>query len=139
MQVDGSGGLSGTELDLNRTPDALPALAVVALAAEGETRLVNVPQARIKETDRIAVMAAELTKLGADVEELVDGLVIRGGPLAGGSAAGHSDHRVVMALALAGLIATEGVTVDTAEAAAVTWPDFVTAMVGVGADMSLLS
>ncbi len=57
--------LVGCELDLNDTPDALPMLAVLGCHAEGTTRLVNVPQARIKETDRIAVMSSELGKMGA--------------------------------------------------------------------------
>ncbi|MDH4201557.1 MAG: 3-phosphoshikimate 1-carboxyvinyltransferase, partial [Phycisphaerae bacterium] len=74
----GRSELVGCEIDMNRTPDALPAMAVTACFAEGTTRLVNVPQAREKETDRIACMAKELAKIGADVEELPDGLVIRG-------------------------------------------------------------
>ncbi|MDP6671265.1 MAG: 3-phosphoshikimate 1-carboxyvinyltransferase, partial [archaeon] len=69
--------LQGAELDLKNAPDALPALAVVGCFAEGETRLVNVAHARIKETDRIATMVSELKKMGADVEELDDGLVVR--------------------------------------------------------------
>ena len=71
------GSLKGIEIDMNKTPDALPAMAVTAAFAEGETRLVNVPQARSKETDRIACMAQELKKMGADIEELPDGLIIR--------------------------------------------------------------
>ena len=72
------GKLKGAEFDLSDTPDALPALAAAACFAEGETRLVNVGQARLKETDRIAVMCAELGKMGADIQELPDGLIIRG-------------------------------------------------------------
>jgi 3-phosphoshikimate 1-carboxyvinyltransferase len=117
--------LHGAELDLNFTPDALPALAVLACYAEGETRLVNVAHARLKETDRISVMATELKKMGADVEERNDGLVIRGGkPLHGTLVDGHHDHRVVMSLALAALGATGATEIDTAEAAAVTFPAF---------------
>ncbi len=117
-------GLHGAELDLNATPDALPVMAVAAAAAEGETLLGNVPQARIKETDRIAVMARELGRLDVDVEEREDGLLVRGGRIEGGSVRGHGDHRVVMAFAVAGLAAEGPVTVDTAEAAAVTFPTF---------------
>ena len=72
------GELHGGEFDMNAIPDALPALAVTACFAEGETRLANVPQARLKETDRISVMAVELGKMGGRVEELHDGLVIHG-------------------------------------------------------------
>lgn len=129
------GALEGVEFDLNATPDALPAMAVVASLAEGETRLVNVPQARLKETDRIAVMAAELAKMGAEIEELEDGLVIRGGKLKGGRVGGHDDHRVVMALAVAGLAADGETVIDTAESAAVTFPNFVELMTSLGAKM----
>ena len=126
-------GLSGGEFDLNATPDALPAMAVAACFAKGTTRLVNVPQARIKETDRIAVMREELTKLGATITELPDGLVIEGGVLEGTTVSGHGDHRVVMALAVAGLAATGRTVVTTAEAAAVTFPTFVELMNSLGA------
>lgn len=129
-------GLHGAELDLNATPDALPALAVTACFAAGETRLVNVPQARLKETDRIAVMRAELERLGAGVVEREDGLIIQGGGLRGGLAHGHGDHRVVMALAVAGLYAREPITIDTAEAMNVTFPNFVELMTGLGAQMA---
>ncbi len=70
--------LHSVTVDMNEIPDALPMLAVTACFANGETVLHNVAQARIKETDRIAVMAEELSRLGADVEELPDGLKIRG-------------------------------------------------------------
>jgi len=129
------GRLRGAELDLNATPDALPALAVAGCFAEGRTLLGNVPQARQKETDRIAVMASELAQLGARVEELPDGLVVHGGGLRGGAAGGHGDHRVVMALAVAGLASERSVEVDTAEAVSITFPNFVELMAGLGADI----
>lgn len=117
--------LCGMEIDMNSIPDALPAMAVAACFAEGETRLVNVPQARLKETDRIHVMCMELGKMGADIKELPDGLVIKKSKLTGCKVNGHYDHRVVMALAVAGLN-SEGVTeIDTAEAMNVTFPEFV--------------
>ncbi len=118
------GTLKGVELDLNDTPDALPIMAVAACFAEGETRLVNVPQARIKETDRIAVMCAELGKMGADVEELEAGLVIRGSKLHGARVEGHDDHRVVMSLAIAATQCGDATSISTAEAAGVTVPEF---------------
>ena len=131
------GDLRGAEFDLNATPDALPALAAAACFASGETRLRNVPQARLKEPDRIAVMARELAKMGADVEELQDGLVIRGRPLRGARVSGHGDHRVVMALAVAGLAAEGETVVDTAEAVRVTFPTFVDLMRRCGASVEL--
>ncbi|MDR0557673.1 MAG: 3-phosphoshikimate 1-carboxyvinyltransferase [Treponema sp.] len=114
--------------DLNATPDLLPVMAAVAAFAEGETRLTNVSHARIKETDRIAVMAQELGKLGVQCGEMPDGLVIRGGappkaPL-GGAVDGHGDHRVVMALAALGLGAAGDLEIRGAESADVTYPGF---------------
>ena len=129
------GPLRGGRFDLNATPDALPAMAVTACFAEGETHLVNVPQARLKETDRLAVMAETLRAMGGDVEELEDGLVIRGRRLKGATVNGHGDHRVVMALAIGGLAADGRTTISTAESVAVTFPNFVELMQGCGARM----
>ncbi len=120
--------LKGVDLDLNATPDALPALAIAGCFAEGTTRLLNVPQARMKETDRIRVMKEAITALGGKAEELPDGLVVEGTGLHGGRVAGHGDHRVVMACAVAGLAADRAVEVDTAEAMCVTFPNFVDLM-----------
>lgn len=132
------GKLHGCAIDMNETPDALPAMAVVAALAEGETRLLNVPQARVKETDRISVMASELAKMGADVEELPDGMVIRGGSLHGAEVSSFGDHRIAMALAVAGLAAEGETVIDRAEAASVTYPDFVRDFQNIGADFSIL-
>jgi 3-phosphoshikimate 1-carboxyvinyltransferase len=130
--------LVGREIDMNAIPDALPAMAVAGCFAKGETRLVNVPQARLKETDRIGVMCRELKKMGADIEELPDGLVIRESKLTGCFVNGHHDHRVVMALAVAGLN-TEGETViDTAEAVNVTFPAFVQIINACGGDVKMV-
>jgi len=137
----GRSELVGCEIDMNHTPDALPAMAVTACFAEGTTRLLNVPQAREKETDRIACMAAELTKLGADVEELPDGLVIYGradgANLTPAAVSGHSDHRIVMALSIAGMALNGPITIDTAEAMNVTFPEYVTLMTQLGANMKI--
>ena len=130
--------LGGTEIDLNATPDALPMMAVLGCFAEGETRLVNVPQARVKETDRIAVMAAELGKMGATVRELDDGLVIERSDLHGAEVDGHDDHRVVMALAVAATAATGPTTIHTAEAIHVTFPTFTDCLQSLGADVETI-
>lgn len=116
--------LVGREIDMNAIPDALPAMAVAGCFAEGETRLINVPQARLKETDRIKVMCKELSKMGADITELPDGLVVRNSQLKGAEVSGHDDHRIVMALAIAGLNIRGDTVIDTAEAMNVTFPEF---------------
>ena len=129
--------LIGCELDLNATPDALPAMSVVACFAKGETRLVNVAQARIKETDRIACMTAELKKLGADVEELEDGMIIRGGtPLHAGEVESYHDHRIAMALAIAGMGIDGETVIRDAEAASVTYPNFINDFATLGANFT---
>lgn len=130
-------GLTGCEIDLNATPDALPMMAVLGCFARGETRLVNVPQARQKETDRIAVMCEELTTLGADVEELPDGLVIRESKLRGAHVDGHGDHRVVMSLAIAGMCIPGETVIAGADAAAVTYPAFVAHLQSIGGDAAV--
>jgi 3-phosphoshikimate 1-carboxyvinyltransferase len=130
--------LKGVDIDMNRTPDALPAMAVTAAFASGITRLYNVPQARNKETDRIACMAIELTKLGADVQEMPDGLIIHGGrKLHSADLHGYDDHRIVMALSIAGLLLEGNTTVDTAQAAGVTFPDYVPLMQNLGAKIKM--
>jgi 3-phosphoshikimate 1-carboxyvinyltransferase len=131
------GALKGVELDLNATPDALPALAVTACFAEGTTKLFNVAQARIKETDRIRVMREVIVALGGKAEELPDGLIVHGAGLRGGKAPGHADHRVVMACAIAGLASEKPVEVDTAEAVSITFPTFVDLMTRCGARMKV--
>jgi len=129
--------LKGAEFDMNKTPDALPAMAVTAAFAEGQTRLVNVPQARGKETDRISATACELKKTGASVEELPDGLIIQHSDLKPAKLHGWADHRIVMALSLAGLCLDGQCTIDTAEAMSVTFPDYVELMKSIGANMEM--
>jgi 3-phosphoshikimate 1-carboxyvinyltransferase len=129
--------LKGVTLDLNQTPDALPAMAVTAAFAEGTTRLINVPQARNKETDRIACMAEELKKMGGDVGELPDGLVIHQSKLTATRLDGRSDHRIVMALSLAGMAIDGVTTIDAAEAMSVTFPEYANLMRSLGADVEI--
>jgi 3-phosphoshikimate 1-carboxyvinyltransferase len=129
--------LKGCTLDINATPDALPALAIMGCCAEGRTMLTNVAHARVKETDRITVMAQELTKMAAHITEQPDGLVIDATPLTGAIVHGHHDHRIVMALVIAGLCATGTTIIDTAEAVAVTYPSFVESMQQLGARIEI--
>ena len=134
-----SARLKGIEIDMNATPDALPALAVVGCFAEGKTSLLNVAQARLKECDRISAMATELKKMNAEVEELEDGLIIKKSNLTGTNVCGYDDHRMVMALTIAGL-ASEGETVvDSAESVNITYPSFIDDMKKLGANIKLIS
>ncbi len=101
-----AGRLRGVEVPPELVPraiDEFPILAAVALFAEGTTRVTGAAELRVKESDRIGTMAAELARLGGRVRELPDGLEIEGGgDLRGAAAASHGDHRVAMALAVAG-------------------------------------
>jgi 3-phosphoshikimate 1-carboxyvinyltransferase len=129
---------NGASFDLNSMPDALPIMSVAGCFAEGETRLINVAQARIKETDRISVMCSELKKMGANIEELEDGLVIRKSKLSGaGNLKGYDDHRIVMALTVAALFSEGESKISGAEAAAVTFPEFAELMISLGAQISI--
>jgi 3-phosphoshikimate 1-carboxyvinyltransferase len=133
-----SGELHAVKLDLNSTPDALPLLAVVAACAEGTSRFFNVAQARIKETDRIACMTCELRKMGIEVQELPDGMIIHGGKLRGAELESYDDHRIVMALTVAALAADGESVINDAESAAVTYPDFIADFKALGADIEVV-
>ena len=101
-------------------------LGVVALFADGVSRIRNVAHIRHKESDRIAALAAELRKLGAEVEELPDGLVINPPPtdrLRGAAIATYDDHRMAMSFAMAGL-RIPGVTILDPGCVAKTYPGF---------------
>jgi 3-phosphoshikimate 1-carboxyvinyltransferase len=129
--------LNGIRIDMNATPDALPAMAVVACFARGTTHLLNVEQARLKECDRISAVTTELRKMGAEIEELRDGLIIKHSPLKSANVHGYDDHRMVMALAIAGMAVEGKTTVDTAEAVSVTYPGFRDDMNILGANITV--
>ena len=100
-------------------------MAVAAAFAEGTTRVVDAAELRVKETDRIFAMVTELKKMGVDIVELPDGLEVRGGaPLQGAKLQSYGDHRIAMALAIAALFADGESTIDGAEAAAISFPEF---------------
>ena len=126
------GELKGRIVDMNDIPDALPALAVLGCFAEGETKLINVEQARYKETDRIHVMCEELSKLGGNVREISDGLIIKKSELHGGIVDGHRDHRIVMALSVLGTCVREDVVVKGAESVDITFPNFFKEICNIG-------
>lgn len=137
LTIQGGKLLQGIRIDANAIPDLLPTLAVIATQAQGKTEIYNVPQARIKETDRIHSMTQGLTRLGAQVEEHADGMTIYGSALQGAAVHGFGDHRTVMSLALAGMLATGATTIDNAEAIDKTFPHFVRLMQSLGADLTV--
>lgn len=126
------GRLDGGVIDINDMPDALPALAVAGTRCAKPLELANVPQAREKETDRIAVMAGELGKLGVVCEERPAGIIIHPSPIRSGIVDSHGDHRVAMALAIAAIVADGPVRIDRAECARITYPGFFDALSELG-------
>ena len=122
------GKLRGVEIGgplIPRLIDELPVLAVAALFAAGRTVVRDARELRVKETDRIAAVAEELAKIGGVVATTEDGFIIEGGQrLAGGCADSRHDHRMAMALAVAGLRANAPVCIDNAECVNVSFPDF---------------
>ncbi|NTW34565.1 MAG: 3-phosphoshikimate 1-carboxyvinyltransferase [Syntrophobacteraceae bacterium] len=125
VRVSGPASLKPVDIDMNEMPDMVPTLAGVAAFAEGETRIRNVAHLRVKESDRLHVVALELRKFQVPVEELEDGLVIRGGRVLspGIPVQAHNDHRIAMTFAVMGLRAP-GVIVEGAESVAKSFPNF---------------
>lgn len=133
------GTLRGTAINgevVVRAIDELPILSVAATQAEGETTISDAQELRVKEVDRIAMVAQELRKLGAQIEEKSDGMVIAGSVMLKGTGVqSHGDHRLAMALAVAGLFATGETVVDEAECTADSFPGFESTLAGLGASL----
>ncbi|MFN8094779.1 MAG: 3-phosphoshikimate 1-carboxyvinyltransferase [Vicinamibacteria bacterium] len=123
-----SSALRGTRVDPAIVPaliDEVPALAAAAAFADGTFTVTDAKELRVKESDRIAALAEGLGAMGASVRELPDGLVVEGGGrLAGGAVRSHGDHRIAMALAVAGLAAAGPTEVEGADCVAVSFPSF---------------
>jgi 3-phosphoshikimate 1-carboxyvinyltransferase len=120
--------LHGIRMPAEQVPlaiDEFPALFIAAACAEGETVLTGAQELRVKESDRIAVMAQGLTRLGIEAMETPDGIVIQGGRFRGGVVDSHGDHRAAMAFALAGLRAAGPVTVSECQNVSTSFPGFV--------------
>jgi 3-phosphoshikimate 1-carboxyvinyltransferase len=132
--VERRGELTGIDVDLAAIPDQVPTVAVLAALARGETVIRGVEIVRGHESDRIAAVATELGRLGAQVEEAPDGLVVHGGaPLHGGRIDTHRDHRIAMAFTAIGAV-VPGVELSDPGCVAKTYPRFFddVARLGVG-------
>ncbi|QLD84432.1 3-phosphoshikimate 1-carboxyvinyltransferase [Natronomonas halophila] len=125
--------LQGIEVGVADTPDLLPTIAALGAVAEGTTRITDCEHVRLKETDRVAAMASELEKMGVDVEEYEDELVVHGGGLEGATVEGYEDHRIIMALATAALVADGETTIEGADHVDVSFPDFFEVLFHLGA------
>ncbi|MDY6912707.1 MAG: 3-phosphoshikimate 1-carboxyvinyltransferase, partial [Chloroflexota bacterium] len=123
-----SSSLSSTTIEgvtIPRIIDEIPAIAVAASVANGTTFIRDASELRVKESDRISSTVEELSKLGAQIEELPDGMIIHGVPkLKGSLCDSHNDHRLAMALGIAGLIAEGETIISGAEVVNISYPDF---------------
>jgi len=123
-----SSKLTGIEVGgdiIPRLIDEIPVLAIAGCVAKGKTVIRGATELKVKESDRIATVVSELSRLGAKIEPLPDGMIIYGGrPLLGAEVDSHFDHRLVMSLAVAGLIAKGETTIKHAHVAQVSYPTF---------------
>ena len=117
--------LHGITMDAENVPDLVPAIPALAAVSEGVTEIIHAGRVRLKECDRLHAMAVELTKLGAEVEEKPEGLVIRGKRvLSGGTVSSWNDHRIAMALASITPNLTGPLTIEGAESVKKSYPRF---------------
>jgi len=132
LRVRYTRGLKGCTIGgdiIPRLIDEVPILAVAAIFAQGTTIIKDAAELRVKESDRLAVMASQLTRMGAQVTELPDGLEITGGtPLHGADVDSYTDHRIAMSLAIAALNAKGTTSIHRAEAASISYPNFITTL-----------
>ena len=136
--IDGGGHITvkgrplhGIDVDMNAISDTVQTLSAVALFARGPTTIRNVGHIRHKETDRIAALATELRKLGAEIEEQTNGLRITPKPLHGAAIDTYDDHRMAMSMALAGLV-VPGVVIRDPDCTSKTYPEFFHDLAGLG-------
>ena len=135
-----SAKLKGIQIPEDQVPlaiDEFPALFVAAACAEGETVLTGAEELRVKESDRIQVMADGLIELGIDAKPTPDGIVIQGGSIGGGSVDSHGDHRIAMSFAMAALRATGDISIDDCANVNTSFPGFVELAASVGLKVSV--
>ena len=126
--------LKGVTVDINDCIDVITLVAAVACYADGETRITNASVARQKECNRITCVAGELSKMGACIQETTDGLIIKGASLRGTTVFSHGDHRMAMALAIAGMGAKGETCIQETSCIAKTYPSFVKDFQSIGAN-----
>lgn len=115
----------GTVIDASQCPDIVPVLAVLGALSNGTTKIINAERLRIKESDRLRAICTELNKIGANVKELEDGLIIEGKEkLRGGTVDSWNDHRIAMALAVASIKCTEPLIITGSDSVRKSYPDF---------------
>lgn len=136
LTVAPGGPLGGTTVDAGEVPlviDEVPVLALVAAHAAGQTRFAEAGELKVKESDRLRSLEDAILALGGDARVEGDDLVVGGGGLRGGEAPASADHRIVMATAVAGLVASGPTTIAGVESADVSFPGFLGALRSLGA------
>ena len=128
-------GIEISKIDVALAIDEIPALLIAAACARGKTILKGANELRIKESDRLKVMAKGLQMLGINVEETHDGLIVEGSTLRGGEVDSHGDHRAAMAFAIAGTVATGAVKIRDCKNVATSYPAFIDNLRQVGAQV----
>ncbi len=127
--------LTATTVDAEEIPslDEVPILAVAAAFAKGISTFKGLAELRVKESDRLATVASELTALGANVEVIGDDMRVTGGRITGGHCRSHGDHRIAMACAIAGLAGNDVTSIHGWDAVATSYPEFVSHLAAIGA------
>ena len=130
--------LNGGKFDLSNSPDLLPPLAILALNTSSQIEIVNVKHARLKETDRIAIVSRELVKLGIKVQEKEDGLILEpSNQLTGAELNSENDHRLFMAFCIAGMF-VGNCTVTDPQSVKVSYPNFIEELNNLGAKIETI-
>lgn len=139
VKIKGPYNLKGIEIDVTDIPDLVPTIAVLGCFAEGKTVVYNGEHVRLKECDRLNACAVELSKMGADIEEKQDGIVITGvKKLIGAKLKTHHDHRLVMAFTIAGMMAEGDTIIEGEDSVKISFPDFIEKMKSIGSNIEII-
>jgi 3-phosphoshikimate 1-carboxyvinyltransferase len=132
ITVESPEKLDGGKFDLSNSPDLIPAIAILALKTSKPIEISNVEHARYKETDRIAILARELAKLGIKVKEKKDGLILNNSEsLTSADLNSENDHRLFMAFCIAGMY-VGNCTISDPESVEISYPNFISEMKRIG-------
>ena len=131
--------LIGTEVDATNVPDIVPSLSVVSAYSKGKTIIKGTQRLKFKESDRSASIEKNLTKLGINIVDEEDQIIIQGGKIQGGEIEGFNDHRIVMAFSVAGLCSNGDITISEAEAIDKTYPQFFEDFKNLGGEVNVIN
>lgn len=134
ITITGPERLSATQIDMNRMPDMVQSLAVVAACAEGTTVITNVANLKLKETDRLSATVLELSRLGIQASNLGEGIQIEGGVPHGATVETYGDHRMAMAFAALGT-RVPGIVIDNPDVVKKSFPTFWTVLAELGVEL----